>query len=263
MVESQRSDYFYGFTASAVGHIALACALLFELGRTSSFIQPTIYSVTLEAGKNIGGIGQVPKENAPKNVAPPKKVQAPPPPKAEKKAETKPKEVPKKTEEKAEVSVAEKKKVEPKKVETPKKAPPKESNAQDIDKRLEAAMQRYLGESTDAGGRGFGAARLGGSGMGGGSLLPPEALIYRDLLKNRIKAGWRWYDTQAALTTGVIFEISASGDISNVVVANSSGNREFDDSVLRAIYKASPVPPPPEKVYEYFKKVRMVFDPRE
>lgn len=267
MVESQRSNYLLGLTASAVGHTLLAIVLIFQLGRGNSvLLQPAIYSVTVEGGTSIGGIGQVPKDDKKQAVAPPKTVQSPAPAKEEKKQEVKEAKVkpePKKPVEKAEVSLKEKKeKEQPKKPEKTTKKEVKETSA-DIDKRLASAMQRYLGESTDAGGKGFGAARLGGKGMGGGTLLPAEALMYRDLLKNRIKQGWRWYDTSAALQSGVVFEISTSGEISNVEIVNSSGNREFDDSVLRAVYKASPVPAPPEKVYEYFKKVRMVFDPRE
>ncbi len=267
MVESQRSDYSLGLTASLAGHALLAVVLLFQLGRgNSALIQPAIYSVTVEGGKNLGGIGQVPKDDKKQTLAPPKTVQAPVPAKQEvkeEKKEVKTKPEQKKPEEKAEVSLKEKKEKElPKKPEKPAKKEVKETK-EDIDKRLATAMQRYLGESSDAGGKGFGAARLGGKGMGGGTLLPPEALMYRDLLKNRIKQGWRWYDTAASLQSGVVFEISTSGEISNVEIVNGSGNREFDDSVLRAIYKASPVPAPPEKVYEYFKKVRMVFDPRE
>ncbi|MBN8548914.1 MAG: cell envelope integrity protein TolA [Deltaproteobacteria bacterium] len=272
MVESQRSDYVFGLTASAAGHLLLAIVLLFELGSASRAMPPpTIYSVTLEGGQSIGGIGQVPKDDKKQTMAPPKKVQAPAPAKEEKKEEkkeeVKTKPETKKPEEKAEVSLKEKEKEKEKKepVKKPEKVAKKEvkETSADIDKRLASAMQRYLGESTDAGGKGFGAARLGGKGMGGGTLLPAEALMYRDLLKNRIKQGWRWYDTMAALQSGVVFEISSSGEISNVEIVSSSGNREFDDSVLRAVYKASPVPAPPEKVYEYFKKVRMVFDPRE
>lgn len=262
MVESQRSDYYFGLVASAAGHALLALALLYQLSHASNqFIQPTIYSVTVEGGKTLGGIGQVAKTDAKQPIAPPKKVQSPPPAPKEKKKEEQKAKPEKKTEDKAEVSLKEKKQKE--KEEKASKKETQHEKKEDIDKRLEAAMQRYLGESTDAGGKGFGAGRIGGNGMGGGTLLPAEALVYRDLLKNRIKQGWRWYDTNAALTTGVVFEISSSGEISNVEVVKTSGNREFDDSVLRAVYKASPLPAPPEKVYEYFKKVRMVFDPRE
>jgi TolA protein len=267
LVQSDRSHFLFGFTVSTVGHVLLAAVMLFQLGAGNSLpIQQTVYSVTLEGGKTLGGIGQVAKTDKKEPIAPPKKVQAPPPKKNEATKKEKVKTEPKKEKpvEKAEVSLKEKKKPEPKKTETKSsKTVSKEPTKQEIDKRLEAAMQRYLGESSEAGGKGFGAARIGGSGMGGGTLLPAEALMYRDLLKNRIKEGWRWYDTSAALTTGVTFDISPSGEISNVVVVNTSGNRVFDDSVLRAIYKASPVPAPPEKVYEYFRKVRMVFDPRE
>jgi len=124
-------------------------------------------------------------------------------------------------------------------------------------------MQRYLGESTESTGKGFGAAKLGGNGMGGGVQRPPEFFTYRQILRDSVKRGWKWYNTQAALVTWVTFDIGPDGVISNVSVSEGSGNREFDESVLRAVYKASPLPPPPATVYNDFRSVRLSFDPRE
>ena len=53
------------------------------------------------------------------------------------------------------------------------------------------------------------------------------------------------------------------GTIRKVTLERGSGNSEFDTSVVRAIQKSSPVPRPPEKVYQWFNSVRMTFDPRE
>ena len=135
----------------------------------------------------------------------------------------------------------------------------------DIDKRLNAAVQRYTGESTDAGGeKRFGAGKLGGNKMGGGEVRPAAFFIYRDLLKNHIKSGWRWYDTSAALLAVVQFDLAPSGAIDNIRLLESSGNALFDESVIRAVAKANPAPQPPPEVYEaFFKSVTMRFDPRE
>lgn len=237
----------------------------FSVGRGNGLVEPaTVYSVTVEAGSVIGGVSQVAKDDKKSPLAPHKKVAKEEKSQkkeiAEKKEEKREKE-----KEKAEISLKQKKEEQLKKEAEKKKAQAKKESdsAAEINKQLEKAMQRYKGESTDAGGKGFGAATFGGKGMGGGVLLPAEALAYRDTLKDKIKEGWRWYDTNAALVTTVTFDIAPNGDLSQVSVSTSSGNREFDDSVLRAIFKASPVPAPPEKVYQYFKRVRMVFDPRE
>ncbi|MBX7144763.1 MAG: cell envelope integrity protein TolA [Oligoflexia bacterium] len=257
MVDTIDRDYRTALAISLVGHVALALIFFLNLaGSGAELARGIVYSVSIEGGKSLGGISQVAKDNKPSQVAPPKKAA-----KVEKGEQVK--EKPKA--EKAEVNLQPKKEQKKEKAEV-KKGSSKTRDvdtAAEVNKQLEAAMQRYRGESSDAGGKGFGAGALGGKAMGGGVVLPPEAMIYRDALKNAIKEGWRWYDTSAALTTTVMFDIAPDGVVSNITMVTSSGNREYDDSVLRAIYKASPVPAPPEKVYEYFKKVRMLFDPRE
>ncbi len=263
-------EYRRPFVWSAAGHLLCAFLVFFNFGGGRSTTDPAIiYSVTVEAGQNLGGVSQVAKDDKKTPLAPHKKVakEEKEDPKVKAAEKTKA-EKEKKEKEKAEISLKEKQKEEKlkkeKELEKKKQAAKKEADAAaELNKQLEKAMQRYKGESTDAGGKGFGAGALGGKGMGGGVLLPPEALAYRDALKEAIKEGWRWYDTNSALVTTVVFDIAENGVISQVSVSTSSGNREFDDSVLRAIYKASPVPAPPEKVYQYFKRVRMVFDPRE
>jgi len=44
--------------------------------------------------------------------------------------------------------------------------------------------------------------------------------------------------------------IENDGGISSIVVERPSGNRNFDDSVLRAIKRSSPLPTPPEILRE-------------
>ena len=100
--------------------------------------------------------------------------------------------------------------------------------------------------------------------MGGGLVRPPEFFAYLRILERHIKDGWRWYDDTTPLRVQIEFEIAPDGIVSGIRIAASSGSAKFDDSVLRAIKKASPVPPPPPSVYEqYFKSVRMTFDPQE
>jgi colicin import membrane protein len=245
--------------------------------------EPVVYSISIEGGKAIGGMSQVPKDDKPQQLAPMKNVSAP----AQQEPEVKEEDSQLKKEEPvddAEVSVSEVKPT-PKptarptstKVATPKATPPpnkkdaksdpksaKKSDGDEVDKRLQAALQRYLGESTDAGGKGFGAGRVGGSGMGGGVVRPPEFFVYEKIVRSRIKEAWRWYDTNSTLITVIAFEIEPDGAIKNIRLVKTSGDSGYDDSVLRAAAKASPLPAPPRIVYEkYFKSVRITFDPRE
>lgn len=266
----------------------MAALLLCSFNSSGNFASGIVYSVTLEGGKQIGGIGQLSQSDKKTPVAPPKNVSESSQELDQKKELQETKEAEQKVDD-AEVSLAEKRKEEErkkrelerveqekkkaqekkKKEEDEKKRKAEEAKKKaaaqpaDVSKDYQKALQRYLGESTEAGGKGFGAAKLGGNGMGGGVLRPPEFFTYRQILRNRVKSGWKWYNTSAALLANVAFAIAEDGTLSNVRIIQSSGNREYDDSVLRAVYKASPVPPPPQSVYEFFREVSMSFDPRE
>lgn len=146
-----------------------------------------------------------------------------------------------------------------------KEAQKKEQEKKDRDKRLsdlarDIRSKKYEGESVNAGGEGFGAARLGGQGGGGGTLAPYAKVAYQNQLQEHVKAGWRWMSRASRLRTLVRVKISPNGDIADVRVEESSGNSSFDDSVVRAVRKASPVPVPPKEFYNDFADVRFWFD---
>jgi len=264
-----------GVTTSGVGHVIFFIIFAFNMMTGPGTIKPQIvYSVTIEGGKSLGAISQVAKDKN-SQIAPPKKIQEPKKtekvevkkvdPKKPNKIETKPEEkvvVPKKEVKppvavKQPVKKAEQKKIDPKQNQT------KPSSAVERDKKLQEAIQRYTGESTAAAGTGFGAGRLGGEKFGGGVERPPEFFEYKKLLENYIKSGWRWFDPNAKLEAQVQFDLTFEGEIENVRVSASSGLSEFDDSVVRAVKKANPVPAPPESVYEFFREVRITFVPGE
>lgn len=135
------------------------------------------------------------------------------------------------------------------------------------DRKLAEALKRiknrYEGESADAGGTGFGAAALGGKGMGGGTLASAAKIAYMAALQRHVKAGWRWGGPAGRLVARVAVHISPDGRLDNVRIVQSSGNQSFDDSVVRAVYKASPAPPPPTEYYQEFSDVVFKFDPNE
>jgi len=303
-VENKEREYTVGFVYSIVAHVVLGVIVAFQgVGLGSDFGNPIVYSVTIERGDKVGGIAQAPKtEKA--QIAPPKAVQQPvkrdtpsptPPPAPEKKVEP---EVKAEPPEEAEVSLAEQTPTPaptptptpaPTPASTPTPAPKatpaptpratpapkatpartpqpkaKQLSSAEIDKRLQEAVQRYAGESTDAGGKGFGS--VGGGergGYGGGQLRPPEFFDYRNLLENYVKSGWRWHDSTSTLSARVCFRVREDGAVSQVQLCGSSGNNTFDSSAIRAVQKANPVPAPPESVYHYFREVRMIFSPSD
>ncbi len=288
-----RSSYAIGISFSFIVHVLCGFLVLATLENRAAeaFRVPQVFSVTLEGGKVLGGISQVPdrsKKN--KKAKPPtqqklKKVKAPKPKKIkiEKPTVVKQKTKPKKKKIKPKKKVQKKRIVKPKKQVKPKKkvvkkpkpkpTPKRETAAERLarqkalDKKLRnaisSARKRYAGESAKAGGQGFGAARLGGKGMGGGRIASIEFIAYRNALEKHIKDGWRWLPGARVFQAQVLVHLLKDGKVAKATISASSGNGHFDDSVLRAIYKASPVPAPPARLYNQFREVRITFNSHE
>lgn len=298
MLDGDRQDFItIGVAISILAHVVIGFfTLVVALPQMEPFPKAIVYSVTMESGKSLGGITKVEKEE--KFVpAPEKRLSGDVPevqPEKEKKPEEKPL-PPEEPEEDAEVSIATPKPTavatpvptkdpaptpkptaKPEKKEAPakptalptaKSAPTKKpkNTVDDVDKRLQQGLNKWLDQSTDTGGpKKKGSGDIGpGDGPGGPNVRPPEFFAYQKLIQRRVKDAWRWYDTSTSLITQVTFKIDPTGKVDQVYVAKSSGNTEYDESVVRAVYKASPLPPPPESVYEFFKHVRITFDPRD
>lgn len=152
-----------------------------------------------------------------------------------------------------------------KKAEAEKQA--KKDKDKEFDKRLSqirrGITQRYDGESANAGGKGIGAARVGGQGMGGGTLISVEKLAFLNALEAHVKSGWHWIMASDRLTATVRFQILPNGEVQNVRLEQGSGNSNFDESAIRAVRKASPVPVPPAKFYDELSDVRIIFDSKQ
>jgi periplasmic protein TonB len=89
-----------------------------------------------------------------------------------------------------------------------------------------------------------------GVGTGKGSMgiqQDPQFLLYYQTVQDRIKKAWNYVGGSADLTTTVQFAIGPDGNLTGVRVTQSSRDPAFDDSVIRAIRRAAPFPPPPEK----------------
>lgn len=89
-------------------------------------------------------------------------------------------------------------------------------------------------------------------GATGNARVPPEHLAYFRKLDEKIRSNWN----VPALTSGereklmvrIRIVIEQDGRVSQVRMEKTSGNTYFDDSVRRAINKASPLPVPPEQL---------------
>ena len=133
------------------------------------------------------------------------------------------------------------------------------------DRKLAESIDRLSGdrtltESANAGGQGVGAARIGGQGGGGGTLASIEFIAYRNELEARIKKDWRWISGSTELQVTIKIYLQPDGTIQDARIERSSGNSNFDDSALRAVIRANPVPPPPVDLYDRFKEVSITFN---
>ncbi len=91
---------------------------------------------------------------------------------------------------------------------------------------------------------GAGSARPG---SGRGVPVTPEVMAWMRKAKVHVTRAWvlaPGFRTQS-LSTEIRVRLSAGGDVLGVHVARRSGNPWYDESVERAIKKASPLPPPP------------------
>ena len=107
-----------------------------------------------------------------------------------------------------------------------------------------------------------GSRTVGGPGSGGGSGRRPPAFVgYTVLVQQRVKDSWIVTHQRAGLTAVVQFGIRPNGEIADIELTRSSGNAAFDQSALRAVHHANPLPPPPvEHLHEFLsQKVQVAF----
>lgn len=90
----------------------------------------------------------------------------------------------------------------------------------------------------------------GGGGVGLGSTNPFGTRLgaYADLIRQRIAEKWRTQDLDPSLNNldlTVSFDILRSGEVRSIRVFKKSGNYTMDNSAIRALTEASPLPPLP------------------
>lgn len=111
--------------------------------------------------------------------------------------------------------------------------------------------------SNSSAGAGYGIGRGTGS---AGIQQDPEFLLYYRTVQDRIKKAWSFAGGSRDLTTEALFAVDATGQLTGVKIVESSRDDVFDDSVIRAIRRAAPFPPPPEKYRSQFAQgVQAVF----
>jgi TonB family protein len=130
-------------------------------------------------------------------------------------------------------------------VEKPK-PPAAPARQRQVSKAIESMRQKV---ATQEKARSTSGSGSGGGGGGGGTVL---SRIENYRLEAALAVAQNWAFSQelagadGGLVTLIRFRILPNGDLTNIEIVQSSGNRYLDESALRAVQKASPVAPHPE-----------------
>ena len=119
--------------------------------------------------------------------------------------------------------------------------------------RERAAHRIEAPPSARSGARGAAGGAAGGGGGAQGSVrLSPELRDYFRRLEERVRSSWVLPGALVRDAANLVVElrivIEKDGRVSEERIERGSGNPYFDDSVRRAIRKASPLPVPPEQL---------------
>jgi colicin import membrane protein len=139
---------------------------------------------------------------------------------------------------------------------------------------IQAALDRVKDRATKPGttnneaistgpGEGDGAAAIGPGGRGGGIVKGPEFILYYNKMLSTIRQNWTWPGQRADLKTTVHFGIRENGEIVGLKIVQPSGDSSYDDSVVRALRKSSPLASPPEPYRRDFADVKLTFRPED
>jgi TonB family protein len=122
-------------------------------------------------------------------------------------------------------------------------------NAEQIVAQLRAKLGPQIRRDTDPT-----AARRG--------RFDPEMAAYRKQIKAMLYANWagaRVFRSQGPLKAHFRVKVDAGGGVRSLELVRPSGDRHFDESAERAIWKVEPFPAPPRGAFT----LTLTFDPRE
>jgi colicin import membrane protein len=128
-----------------------------------------------------------------------------------------------------------------------------------------SAQKPSKGEALSTGtGEGVGGSALGAGGRGGpGIVKGMDYVIYQNRMLSTIKNNWVWVGPRSNIKVVVHFNIRDNGEIVGLKIVQSSGNSSYDDSVLRAVRKSSPLPALGENIRNGFSEVELAFRPED
>jgi len=147
---------------------------------------------------------------------------------------------------------------------------PVKSNDEEMERAIEKIRQGLLAKKGDEssvagkGGTGLGYSKQGVTSQGSIDL---RFQIYYGLIWSKIKDAWVLPENMTSsgknLEAIIAIRIRKDGEIVKAWVEKSSGNTYFDQSALRAVSKANPLPPVPEGYSEEYFELGIRFFPSE
>ena len=146
---------------------------------------------------------------------------------------------------------------------TPKEPEEQRLSAEDREQQIVAALEK-IRQRVQADQRQTAETAHSTSVSGGGgddTLQGLPFILYTQEVKQRVKQSWIVAEHKSGLTAVVRFGILANGEVVEVELAERSGDSVFDESAIRAVRKANPLPPPPEAYRNEFtrQKIEVVF----
>jgi colicin import membrane protein len=134
-----------------------------------------------------------------------------------------------------------------------------------------AAAEKWRAKGATGGGGGLGGNDTGSGpigtpgygGGGGGQVVGFEFLAYQQRVVQTVKSGWTNAAVRAGLVAKVRFQIAPDGNVSGVKLEHPSGDASFDGSVVRAVQRANPLPPPPARYANEFRDFIIEFHSEE
>lgn len=261
-------------TFSGVLHLVFISAL-FLMPHTPARRGPSypVYTVELVGGEKLGGanlgstVGPVPLAKKASE-----KSKAEPPPRLEtaKAKKEKAKAVESPAQMREEAALKQSKKEVKKEPETEQGLPDQlrekliQAALERVRDRAESGQKKQQGKGISSGpGEGEGAASVGSGGRGGGIVKGVDFILYYNQMRRLIRGRWTWVGKRSDLEVIVRFGIQENGEVVGLKIVQGSGDLSYDDSVSRAIRRASPLPPPPESYRKDFMDVELTFRPKD
>jgi colicin import membrane protein len=148
------------------------------------------------------------------------------------------------------------------------KEKPKNATKEDlksVEERIRELKQRTGTSTVASAGRGTAAqSELSGPGGAGGRLIDPALARYLVGVREKIEAAWHIpfiSSQQKNLEVNATIKIRKDGRIVDISIDKRSGNRVYDESVVRVLRMVDPLPPLPSSVTEDPLEVELTLRP--